>query len=82
MKKLITLLCCISSILMFTGCSNSSEDYKNGDGSKYFDLMVIETDVNKVIICDKNTKVMYLVTSNGVTPIYNADGTLKLYVEE
>ena len=44
--------------------------------------MVIERDINKVIICDKNTKVMYLVTSNGVTPIYNADGTLKLYVEE
>lgn len=38
------------------------------------------------VLYDKNTKVMYFVKRSGyqfgITPIYNSDGTVKLYDEE
>ena len=55
--------------------------------NEYFDLVVIYEDSNSTKIAyDKNTGVMYYIKSNfyvyGITPIYNADGSLKLYEGE
>ena len=73
-------------VLTFTACDNDS---KTETLSKYCDLVVIEGDYysDYDILYDKNTKVMYCLyrknkCNNGITPIYNADGTLKLYEEE
>jgi len=48
--------------------------------SKYMDLVAIpSSDIGATIRYDKNTKVMYYECQNGITPIYNSDGTVKLY---
>ena len=51
--------------------------------SEYCDLVKIESGVSETIYYDRNTKVMYCLINeySGITPIYNADGTLKLYKE-
>ena len=54
--------------------------------SEYCDLAKIESGVSETIYYDRNTKVMYCLIKHsdeysGITPIYNADGTLKLYKE-
>ena len=88
MKKILTLFCCMGLVLTLTACDDEYYD-KNEKISKYCDLVVIEDDgvSDYEILYDKNTKVMYCLYnntnhSNGITPIYNADGTLKLYEEE
>lgn len=44
------------------------------------DLVTIpSSDIGVTIRYDKNTKVMYYECQNGITPIYNSDGTVKLY---
>ena len=66
--------------------------YKKGDiepesnilGNKYIDLVTIYIgDKDTEVLYDKNTKVMYFVKRTGyqfgITPIYNSDGTVKLY---
>lgn len=52
--------------------------------SEYCDLVKIESGVSETIYYDRNTTVMYCLIKqsdeySGMTPIYNADGTLKLY---
>lgn len=53
--------------------------------SEYCDLVKIESGVSETIYYDKNTKIMYCLINtdeySGITPIYNADGTLKVYKE-
>lgn len=51
--------------------------------SEYCDLVKIESGVSETIYYDKNTKVMYCLINeySSITPIYNADGMLKLYEE-
>lgn len=57
------------------------------ENNEYFDLVVIYEDSSSTEIAyDKNTGVMYYIKSNshayGITPIYNADGRIKLYEGE
>ena len=59
---------------------------KNSDlGNKYIDLVTIYKDdkYSTEVLYDKNTKVMYFLKWSGyqfgITPIYNSDGTVKLY---
>lgn len=57
------------------------------ENNEYFNLVVIYEDSGSAEIAyDKNTGVMYYIKSNshayGITPIYNADGSLKLYEGE
>ena len=78
---LITVLC-----LLLVGCATSKEEDYDGD---FFDKFVI---VNKYQnfedgwlyeTYEKQTKVMYYIwrTSyrGGICPIYNTDGTVKIY---
>ena len=96
MKKilcvLLTLLLCIS---LLTGCAGDNElgygdnaaDNAKVIHSKYFDAEVIQDMGNGIayIIRDTNTNVLYLVVygykSAVMSPIYNSDGTVKLYKE-
>lgn len=58
--------------------------------STYCDMVLIADERfsgNGAVYYDKNTKVMYYVlrageSRNGITPIYNADGSLKLYDDD
>jgi hypothetical protein len=90
---LLALLLCIG---LLTGCANddnlsvqdSAADNAKVVHSKYFDAEVIQDMGNGVayIVRDTNTNVLYLVVygykSAVMSPIYNSDGTVKLYEEE
>lgn len=91
MKRIITILvtlvlfCCT-----LTGCGKHDvePDERSQRASKYFDIYIIyEDDTNgSKIVYDKNTSVMYYLQQSGylfgITPIYNSDGTVKLYTPE
>ena len=50
--------------------------------SKPVDFTIIDENYYGYILVDKNTNVMYYLStcnSGGITPIYNKDGSLKLY---
>lgn len=48
--------------------------------SKLCDFEVIETNFYGAILVDKNTNVLYYwIQGDSMTPIYNSDGTVKLY---
>nr|WP_270249262.1 hypothetical protein [Coprococcus catus] len=78
---IITLLICSG----ITGCTKG-EDIESAEydrGNKYFPLVIIYKDDHSYIAYDKNKKVMYCIFQNydkfGITPIYNADGSVELY---
>ena len=87
MKKKIAAIA-LGLILCFgmTGCTKGDiEPESNILGNKYIDLVTIYKDDNQntAVLYDKNTKVMYFakwtIYQFGITPIYNSDGTVKLY---
>ena len=92
MKKLLFVgLCCLG----LAGCSVNSTNISNTDGIENNSCVkIVENSfilhdsrgrMYQLIYVDKDTKVMYLqVCSNGtaITPLYNSDGTLKLYEGE
>jgi len=53
--------------------------------SNLVDFELVDNNFSAAILVDKNTNVMYYwftrSGASGITPIYNADGTLKLYEE-
>lgn len=89
MKKKI-LIVALALILCFgmTGCTKGDiEPERSVLGNKYIDLVTIYKGKRGTeVLYDKNTKVMYFMiwTANRfeITPIYNSDGTVKLYDEE
>lgn len=88
-NKILTFVLIMASILGLiglTGCNNviNPDEVLNSPDSKLVDFEIIEDNYYGFILVDKNTNVMYywLGTSvGGITPIYNADGSLKLYEE-
>lgn len=77
-KFIKILIAIMLSGIMLTGCAEA----ESKNVSKYFDKVLVAKDeiMGFYIYCDKNTGVMYYHENrNGYTPIYNADGTLKLY---
>lgn len=85
-KKIAAIVLGLSICFCMTGCESEGEDITPEDnvlGNKYFDLVNIYESGYTNVAYDKNTNVMYFLRSNGnsfgITPIYNSDGTLKLY---
>lgn len=90
MKKLIVALAVVM-VVCLSGCgttyqeatgqteSNNSSDFGNG----YF-TVVTEWSGYQIVYAN-DTKVKYLIKSAGyhygITPLYNADGTLQIYEE-
>lgn len=77
------------TLTMLTGCSGHDvEPEQSYIANKYIDLTTVYEDASHgtEVMYDKNTGVMYLYkygqNSSFITPIYNADGTLKLYEEK
>lgn len=86
----IVLFCSIilgfTLYVWLTGFKKDNVESKSDNlGNKYIDLAVVRKDnVNSIeVLYDKNTKVMYFAKDDScqfcITPIYNSDGTLKLY---
>lgn len=84
MKKVLiaVLIVVIIALLVIipAGCKEQQEEF-NSD----FTLVIVKYSptptTRYVYLCyDKETKVMYILSEPGVlTPLYNADGTLRLY---
>lgn len=85
-KKVLAVGLALTMCFGLTGCKRGDIEPKSSDfGNKYIDLVTIyKDDYNSTeVLYDKNTKVMYFVkycgNQFGITPIYNSDGTVKLY---
>ena len=85
-KKILAIILGLTLCLGMTGCTKGDiEPESSRLANKYIDLVTIYKDDNCDIevLYDKNTKVMYFVKCTGyqfgITPIYNSDGTVKLY---
>lgn len=85
-KKILAVVLGLTLCFGMTGCTKGDiEPESSCFANKYIDLVTIykDDDYNTEVLYDKNTKVMYFVKwSNyqfGITPIYNSDGTVKLY---
>lgn len=88
-KKLLGIIFVLIMILGLTACGvdkgSNVMDIDNvvkTPDSSLVDFEIVENNFYEAILVDKNTGVMYVwFTSScgGITPIYNADGTLKLY---
>lgn len=85
-KKILAVALGLTLCFGMTGCTKGDiEPESNNIGNKYIDLVTIYKDdvYNTEVLYDKNTKVMYFIERTGyqfgITPIYNSDGTVKLY---
>lgn len=88
-KKILAVVLGLTLCLGMTGCTKGDIEPESSIlGNKYIDLVTIykDNDHNTEVAYDKNTKVMYFFKRSGyqfgITPIYNSDGTVKLYDEE
>lgn len=85
-KKILAVVLGLTLCFGMTGCTKGDiEPESSRLANKYIDLVTIYKDDNHntKVLYDKNTKVMYFVKWSGyqfgITPIYNSDGTVKLY---
>lgn len=82
MKWLCVFISTIAICMVLTGCTDNSEDITS-ISSKYCHMLVVENTKNGKILQDSDTGVLYLWYKDGsqygqtLTPLYNADGTLK-----
>lgn len=87
MRKIIAILCVC---LLLTGCGTRYEDVEDTSketGEEYFTLIKEWSDTNTYyeIVYANDTGVKYLIFKTyykaGITPLYNADGSLQVYKE-
>lgn len=85
MKKVIKIFLCVLVFVLLMGCTttytNTNKENNNGN------IGVIETynlcpNYSYEVFYDKDTGVCYIAIGEGVTPLYNADGSLKIYGED
>lgn len=91
MKKqiIMTAVVLVTSLLILTSCENDNHSYNNADkthkdyGNGYFTTIKEWDDGWCKIVYANDTGVMYFVYDGckqyGITPLYNADGTLQVY---
>lgn len=82
MKRIIAILISCILVLSLVGCSESGGRYDIG--SSYMeDFTVIDSTPYGVTVYANDTKVIYFAKyhdfGGGMTPLYNADGTLQVY---
>lgn len=87
MKRIIAILCVC---LLLTGCETKykdAEDISKVTGGEYFTRIKMWGDIDCTyeIVYTNDTKVKYLMWhcgyKGGITPLYNADGSLQVYEE-
>lgn len=91
MKKILTGLTCVAILLavLLAGCDarHENEEKKSFYEEKKGFYTVVYFEPLCMIVYDNDTKVMYHM-SNGsynkgsITPLFNADGTLRVWEEE
>ena len=89
-KKILGIILIISMVFCLSACNTSSnviniDKVITSPDSTLVDFDIVKNNWYGCILVDKNTHVMYYWFTDsygGITPIYNEDGSLKLYVEE
>lgn len=82
-KKFCLVL--IMAIVLAFGLCGCEDEYipKSQDDSNSLFKLVYSQGYNKDVLVDKETGVMYLsIACGGTTPLYNADGSLKVWRED
>ena len=88
MKKIFTIVLILVMTLGLTACDGKDSNVINIDSvlatpnSDLVDFEIVDYNWYEAILVDRNTGVMYVwftTDCGGITPLYNADGTLKLY---
>lgn len=92
-KNLVILLGCATLIiLLLTACTTETTTVRYEQSTNAFNQFVLVEKQKSIIdwgtlyiVYDKDTKVMYYMWdgsyTGGFTPIYNADGSVKVYEE-
>lgn len=81
--KLFTVaLAGVAIAVSISGCETVRDEYGNEYYNDYF--VELKCEPGYRIVYDKNTKVKYYILkksdyANGITPLYNADGSLQIY---
>lgn len=88
-KKILAIIIAAMMALSIFGCTSYQESVDISKEGKslcggYFTLIrKWDSDYTYYIVYANNTKVMYLIIDGyhayGITPLYNADGTLQVY---
>lgn len=84
-KKILAVVLGLTLCFGMTGCTNvvNIDEKIKSPNSKLCDFEVVETNFYVAILVDKNTNVLYYwIQGDSMTPIYNSDGTVKLYEGE
>lgn len=88
MKKTLGIILIVIMMFGLTACDSNIVDMDKCLDTPDSDIAEFELVDNTFyghILVDKNTGVLYYWiagSAGGITPIYNADGTLKIYKEE
>ena len=81
-KKILAVVLGLTLCFGMTGCTNvvNIDEVIKSPNSKLCNFEIVETNFYGAILVDKNTNVLYyLIHYDSITPIYNSDGTVKLY---
>ena len=83
--KVLGLLLVLSLLLPLASCRGHNATIENPSEDINTLVYIGSQDNRFYYYYDRNTKVMYIVyaigNKSGITPLYNEDGTLKLYKE-
>lgn len=85
MKKIALIITTLVTVLVMTGCEVPTEAKDNTSKVEdYINMIRVCSNADEQIFYDNNTGVMYYQyywsrCCCGLTPIYNTDGTLKIY---
>lgn len=89
-KKVFGIILTLIIVISFASCDGKNSNIVNIDNvlatpnSKLVDFELVDCNWYEAILVDKTTGVMYVwftTDVGGITPLYNTDGTLKIYNE-
>lgn len=88
-KKILVTVLCLTCLIGLTACSENNKETSTIFSSEYVNLEIIEDAKDGKVLMDKDTGVLYLLYKNHIdgtrsqtlTPLYNADGSLKNIVD-
>ena len=88
MKKILAIILIVIMTFGLTACDGKDSNVINIDrvlatpNLDLVDFEIVDYNFYEAILVDRNTGVMYVwftTDCGGITPLYNADGTLKIY---
>ena len=81
-KKILSVVILATFVsVLLTGCNYAILADEQPKGNYESTFVKVEEGYNYFIVYDKDTKVMYRVTSYSCDPLFNSDGSLKIWEE-